>query len=130
MSFYFTEDIAGPFDAAIDRVRAALERQGFGIVSDIDFQATLKARLGQDFRPYRVLGACNPTLALEALQIDDKVGLLLPCNVIVQATETDRVSVAAINPLAAMLSLHNAALHEVAASAAEKLRDAVHSLRD
>ena len=84
MSFYIAKALHIPFEKAIERVTAALKEEGFGVMTDIDVRATLKARLGIDWRPYRILGACNPALAHQALQEEDKIGTMLPCNVIVQ----------------------------------------------
>ncbi len=84
MSYHFTKRLQLPFDAAVDRVTEALKQHGFGILTEIDVQQTLKKKLDVDFRPYRILGACNPPLAYQALQAEDKIGTILPCNVIVQ----------------------------------------------
>jgi len=127
MSYYFSTKIAGTFDDVIDRTRQALKTQGFGIISEIDIQAALREKIGVDFRRYTILGACNPALALEALQIEDKVGTMLPCNVVVQE-QGDGIEVAAIDPVASMQAIENRELSEKAAVVAERLEDAVRGL--
>lgn len=128
MSYYFSTKIAGTFDQAIDRTREALKTEGFGIISEIDIQAALRETIGVDFRRYTILGACNPALAYEALQIEDKVGTMLPCNVVVQE-RSDGIEVAAIDPAASMQAIENLELSEKAAVVAEKLRAAIESLQ-
>mgnify|MGYP001608762562 FL=1 len=119
MSYYISARLKVPFDDAIARAEAALKTEGFGVISRIDIQQTLKSKIDVDFRPYTILGACNPTLAHEALQLEDKVGLMLPCNVIVQQSGSDEVEVAAIDPVASMQAISNPEL----AKAAEVVRD-------
>ena len=114
MSYYLAKTVAGPFDAVVADVTARLKAQGFGVLTDIDVQATLKAKLGADVPPYRILGACNPRFAHEALKIEDKLGVLLPCNVIVRATADQRVEVASVDPVAAMERTGNPALKATA----------------
>ena len=128
MSYYFSTKIAGTFDDVIDRTRQALKTQGFGIISEIDIQAALREKIGVDFRRYTILGACNPALALEALQIEDKVGTMLPCNVVVQE-QGDGIEVAAIDPVASMQAIENRELSEKAAVVAERLKAAIETLR-
>ena len=128
MSYYFSTKIAGTFDDVIDRTRQALKTQGFGIISEIDIQAALREKIGVDFRRYTILGACNPALALEALQIEDKVGTMLPCNVVVQE-QGDCIEVAAIDPVASMQAIENRQLSEKAAVVAERLKAAIETLR-
>lgn len=84
MTYYFSKTIAAPFDQAVAQTREALSKEGFGVISEIDVSKTLKNKIGVDFRPYLILGACNPALAHEALKLEDKVGTMLPCNVVVQ----------------------------------------------
>ena len=118
MSYYIARTVSGPFEAVVSDVVEGLKAQGFGVLSDIDVQATLKAKLGADMRPYRILGACNPSFAHQALQIEDKLGVLLPCNVIVRETADRRVEVASVDPVVSMDRTGNAAL----ASTAEEVR--------
>jgi len=125
MSYYLTRTLDAPFAEAVTRVRGALAAEGFDVISEIDVQAILRARLGVEFRPYLVLGACDPALACEALQVEPKIGAMLPCNVVIQDAGEGRTEVAAINPLSAMLAIDNPELHEKAAHVAEKLRNAV-----
>ena len=118
MSYYIARTVAGPFETVVADVVERLKAQGFGVLSDIDVQATLKAKLGADMPPYRILGACNPSFAHQALQIEDKLGVLLPCNVIVRETADRRVEVASVDPVVSMDRTGNAAL----ASTAEEVR--------
>ena len=125
MTYYFSRVIEGGFDAVVGRTREALKQEGFGVITEIDVQATLKTKIDVDFRPYLVLGACNPAMAHEALQIEDKVGTMLPCNVVVQAHPDGTIEVAAIDPVASMQSIGNPALSTKAAEVAARLRDAL-----
>ncbi|MCB2098471.1 MAG: DUF302 domain-containing protein [Parvularculaceae bacterium] len=113
MSYYIARTIQGSFDDAIARVTEALKKEGFGILTDIDVSATLKKKIGVDFRPYRILGACNPKMAHGALSVEDKIGVMLPCNVIVQQTEAG-VEVAAVDPVASLGRVGNPALDAAA----------------
>lgn len=124
MTYYFSCTIDADFDDAIARTRAALQDEGFGIISEIDIQKTLHDKIGVDFRRYTILGACNPKLAYEALKLENKVGTMLPCNVVVQETGNG-VEVAAIDPVASMQAIQNEQLGEKAAAVAEKLRSAI-----
>lgn len=127
MRYYFSTKIAGPFADALDRTRDALKGEGFGVISEIDIQKTLREKIGVEFRPYVILGACNPGLAHEALLLEDKVGTMLPCNVVVQEA-SDGIEVAAIDPVASMQAIQNDRLSDKAAEVAEKLRRAILSL--
>ena len=113
MSYYIARTIQGSFDDAIVRVTEALKKEGFGILTDIDVAATLQKKIGVDFRPYRILGACNPKMAHGALSVEDKIGVMLPCNVIVQQTEAG-VEVAAVDPVASLGRVGNPALDAAA----------------
>jgi uncharacterized protein (DUF302 family) len=121
MSYYMSRTIESGFDEAVARVVDALKREGFGVLSDIDVAATLKQKLGIEFRPYRILGACNPPLAHQALTAEDKIGVMLPCNVIVQEAGAGKIEVASIDPRAAMERVGNPALADVAREVADRL---------
>ena len=125
MSYYFAKTLEAPFDEAVSRTKAALAEEGFGVLTEIDVAQTLKAKIGVEFRPYRILGACNPTLAHEALKLEDKVGAMLPCNVVVQDAGDGRTEVAAIDPVASMQAIGNPQLAEKAALVAGKLKAAL-----
>jgi len=128
MNYYFSKNLSIGFDQAIERVTEALKQEGFGIISTIDVQATLKQKIGVEFRPYRILGACNPNLAYEALSVEDKVGTMLPCNVVVQAWDPGSTEVAAIDPLASMQAIANPKLEATAKGVREKLQKVIESL--
>ena len=128
MSYYLGKMLALGFDESVLRVTEALKREGFGIITEIDVKATLKHKINVEFRPYRILGACNPALAYEALQLEDKVGTMLPCNVVVQELSPGRVEVAAVDPVASMMAIENPLLLEKAALVRAKLEAAIASL--
>jgi uncharacterized protein (DUF302 family) len=129
VSYYISTRLQAPFDDAIARAEAALKTEGFGVISRIDMRQTLKAKIDVDFRPYTILGACNPSLAHEALRLEDKVGLMLPCNVIVQQSGANEVEVAAIDPVASMQAISNPELLKAAEVVREKLARAIAQLR-
>ena len=128
MSYYFNKTLALPFDAAVERVKAELKKEGFGVLTEIAVRKTLKEKIGVDFRPYRILGACNPPFAYKALMAEDKIGTMLPCNVIVQELAPGRVEVAAIDPLASMAAVKNEDLGAVGLEVREKLKRVVDGL--
>jgi uncharacterized protein (DUF302 family) len=121
MAYYMATTLDAGFDDGIARVEAALKQEGFGILTRIDVRQTMKAKLGAEFKPYVILGACNPKLAFEALQLEDKVGTMLPCNVVVQQPSPGKVEVAAIDPVASMQAIDNPRLKEAAQVVREKL---------
>jgi uncharacterized protein (DUF302 family) len=125
MAYYFNTTLDLPFDDAVATTRAALAEEGFGVITEIDVRQTMKAKLNEDFRPYIILGACNPRLAYEALLLEDKVGTMLPCNVVVQDAGGGRVEVSAIDPVASMQAIDNPLLKAKAALVGEKLRAAL-----
>jgi uncharacterized protein (DUF302 family) len=128
MSYYMAASLPIPFDDAVTRVEAALKSEGFGVLTRIDVRETLKAKINVDFRPYTILGACNPALAYEALQLEDKVGTMLPCNVVVQQKDAGEVEIAAIDPVASMQAINNPALTKAAAQVREKLARVIGAL--
>ena len=121
MNYYVSRSVSLDFDAAVAKTIDALKGEGFGVLTDIDIAATLKQKLGVEFRKYRILGACNPGLAHKALSVEDKIGVMLPCNVIVQEMADGVVDVAAIDPRMAMQQIGNPALTEISAAVAERL---------
>ena len=125
MSYYFNKKLNLSFDAAIARVTEELKKEGFGILTAIDVKATLKKKLDVEFRKYRILGACNPPFAYKALQTEDKIGTMLPCNVIVQEISDGQVEVTAIDPLASMQAVENPALKKIAAEISNKLKTVI-----
>jgi len=128
MSYYFQKRVRLDFDQSIERVTEALKKEGFGILTEIDIRAKMKEKLDVEFHDYKILGACHPPSAYEALQREDKIGTMLPCNVIVQAKDNGETEVAAVDPLASMQAVENPALEEVARGVRERLRKVVESL--
>ncbi len=128
MSYYFAKVLDADFDTAVQRTTAALKQAGFGIITEINVKETFKQKLGIDYRNYRILGACNPKLAHEALEIEDKVGTMLPCNVVVQEIEPGKVEVAAIDPLASMQAIDNPRLRVAAGAVQAQLKQIVEQL--
>jgi uncharacterized protein (DUF302 family) len=128
MTYYISKTVNSPFDAVVAEVTARLKEQGFGVLTDIDVQSTIKAKIGLDMAKYRILGACNPRFAHEALQIEDKLGVLLPCNVIVRETPDSKVEVASIDPVAAMERTGNPALRSTAEEVRRLLTNVVSQL--
>lgn len=125
MTYSFNTVLDRPFDTVVSQTIDALAQEGFGVITQIDLKATFKAKLGVDFRPYLILGACNPALALEALKLEDKVGTMLPCNVVVQWLADGRTEVSAVDPVASMAGIDNPALKAKAQMVADKLQAAV-----
>jgi len=125
MKYYFAVTREMKFNDAVEKTIDELKKEGFGILTDIDVRETLKKKLGTDFRKYRILGACNPPFAYRSLNVEDKIGLMLPCNLIVQEIEDGLVEIAAIDPTAAMQGIDNPELAEIAVAVSEKLRAVV-----
>lgn len=128
MSYYIARTMSESFDKTIERVVDALKQEGFGVLTEIDVSNTMKQKLDVNFRKYRILGACNPTLAHRALTVEDKIGVMLPCNVIVQDLGSGQVEVAAIDPTAAMAQVGNAALSQIAEEVRDKLERVVQAV--
>jgi uncharacterized protein (DUF302 family) len=128
MRYYFSKTIDMPFGDAVAHVTKALAAKGFGVLTTIDVSATMKTKLGVEFAPYTILGACNPHLAWRALQAEDKIGTMLPCNVVLREVGTGKVEVAAVDPVASMSAIDNAGLRDVAAGVRDLLADMVRQL--
>lgn len=128
MYYYFSKTINGSFDNAIKHVTDALKSEGFGILTEIDMKSTLKKKLDVDFYNYTILGACNPTFAHKALLTEDKIGTMLPCNIIVQEKRKGVVEVSAINPMASMISIKNLELQDLAMDVAARLQKVIEQL--
>jgi len=129
MKYYHSKKLQNvSFDQAISKVTEALKEEGFGILTEIDVQATLQKKLNVDFKPYKILGACNPPFAYKALQAEDKIGTMLPCNVIVQAQPDGSVEISAVDPVASMQAVGNEKLEKIAGEVRDKLRLAIDKL--
>ncbi len=128
MSYYFAKTLKAGFDETVRRTVDALKSEGFGIITEIDIKDTFKKKINADFRDYRILGACNPKLAHEALQIEDKVGTMLPCNVVIQDAGDGKVEVAAIDPVASMRAIENPRLSQAAEGVRDKLKKVIDAL--
>jgi uncharacterized protein (DUF302 family) len=128
MEYYFSKSFAGDFNQAIEKVTEELKKEGFGVLTEIDVTATFKKKLDVDFYNYRILGACNAPFAYKALQAEDKVGTMLPCNVIVQEREKGIIEVSAVNPIASMMAVENNALGELATEVESKLKIVINNI--
>jgi uncharacterized protein (DUF302 family) len=128
MSYHFSKKVDLTFDEAINRTTAILKEEGFGVLTEIDIKATLKKKLDVDFRNYRILGACNPPLAHKALTAEEHIGLMLPCNVIVQEHENGEVEVSAVDPVASMQAIKNDSLGEIAQKVQGLLKKVIEKL--
>jgi uncharacterized protein (DUF302 family) len=129
MSYHFSKILDVTFEEAVDRITEELKKEGFGILTEVDVQATLKKKLDVDFRKYKILGACNPPLAYKALQNEDKIGLMLPCNIVVQELPNGKIETAAVDPVASMQSIKNPNLQDVAAQVQKKLKSVIKRLK-
>ncbi|NEN24870.1 DUF302 domain-containing protein [Cryomorpha ignava] len=128
MNYYFNKTMKGTFEDVIDKVTQGLKDEGFGILTEIDVQETLKKKLDVNFKKYRILGACNPPYAHKALQAEDKIGTMLPCNVIVQEIGEGVIEVAAVNPMASMQAVENEKLNEIANEITSMLKNVIEKL--
>ncbi|MCX6155893.1 MAG: DUF302 domain-containing protein [Candidatus Kapabacteria bacterium] len=128
MIYYFNKSLKIGFDSAIEQITNELKKEGMGILTEIDVSKTLKNKLDVDFRNYRILGACHPPSAYKALTAEDKIGLMLPCNIIVQQIDDENVEIAAIDPIASMQSVQNDKLGEVAIEVQAKLRRVIEAI--
>lgn len=128
MKYYINKTITTEFNKAVELVTEALKKEGFGVLSEIDIQQKLNEKLDVDFRKYKILGACNPPNAYEALQQEDKIGTMLPCNVIIQEVNESQVEVAAVDPMASMMAVENKQLAGIAGEIKAKLERVIASL--
>ncbi|MDF9796136.1 uncharacterized protein (DUF302 family) [Catalinimonas alkaloidigena] len=129
MQYYFSKKLTNTtFEQALEKVAEVLKSKGFGILTEIDVQATMKKKLDEDLRPYKILGACNPSFAFKALQAENKIGTMLPCNVIVQVLEDGVVEVAAVDPMASMQAVENPGLESIAGEVQDQLKSAIEEL--
>ena len=128
MKYYFEKTTDYAFEEAIEKVTEELKKEGFGVLTEIDVQATLKKKLDVDFKKYRILGACNPPFAHKALQAEDKIGSMLPCNVIVQELEDGKTEVAAVDPVVSMQAVQNEQLAGIAKEIRSKLEKVIQSI--
>lgn len=127
MTYYFSKIVDLPFPQAVDKVTAALKARGFGVLTRIDVQSTLREKIGAEFRPYVILGACNPKMAHQALQAEDKIGTMLPCNVVVQEID-GKTEIAAVDPVASMQAIQNKSLATIAAQVGDELKAAIEAI--
>ena len=125
MQYYFNKIVQMTFEETIGKVTEELKKEGFGVLTEIDVKAALKKKIDVDFRKYRILGACNPSFAYKALLAEDKIGTMLPCNVVVQEREDGKVEVAAVDPIASMQSVQNESLGEIAEEVQSKLKKVI-----
>lgn len=128
MSYYFNTIVSSDFESVKEKIIEELKKEGFGVLTEIDIKATLKKKIDVDFRKYVILGACNPGFAFKALTAEDKVGTMLPCNVILQELEDGKIDVAAVNPKASMQAIENRDLEGIANEVSEKLKRVIEAL--
>lgn|SRR5665648_358990 len=128
MKYYFEKTTNYTFEEAVTKVTEELKKEGFGVLSEIDIHEKLKEKLGVDFRKYKILGACNPAYAYKALQKEDKIGVMLPCNVIIQEKSDGTIEVAAVDPLASMAAIENPELKNIAGEIQKKLKNVIDKL--
>ncbi len=129
MTYYFNTKLSGDFESVKIKVVDELQKEGFGVLTEIDVQATFKKKLDVDFRKYQILGACSPSFAHKALTAEDKVGTMLPCNVILQELEDGQIEVAAVNPTASMQAIENKELKNIASVISDKLQKIIAALK-
>ena len=128
MKYYYNKTVAGSFDQVIEKVTEELKKEGFGVLTEIDFSGTVKKKLDKDMPAYRILGACNPGFAYQAYKTEDKIGTMLPCNVIVQDAGNGNIEVSAVNPIASMMGVGNDDLEKIAGEVKTKLESVIDAL--
>ena len=130
MNYYYTTLVNGKFDAIEAQILTLLKDEGFGLITQIDMQQTLKNKLDVDFKKYKILGACNPMFAYKALQAENKIGTMLPCNLIIQELSPNTIEVSAINPMVSMQAVKNDKLKSIAVSVSEKLENIINNIKN
>ena len=128
MNYYYTKELNSSFEDALAKTKQALVEKGFGVISEIDLKEKFKEKLNIEFREYRILGACNPKMAYQAIEQEDKIGVLLPCNVVVQERLDGKIEVSAVNPMETMSAVQNSNLESIAKEVSSKLNEAINSL--
>ncbi len=128
MSYHFTTTVDMEFDAAIEHTTAALKEKGFGVLTTIDVQKAMKEKIDKDINPYTILGSCNPSYAYKAIQAENKIGTMLPCNVVVQQTADGKIEVSAVDPAASMMAIENPDLGAIAGEVRNMLKEVIASL--
>ncbi|MDH5655784.1 MAG: DUF302 domain-containing protein [Spirochaetia bacterium] len=128
MSYSFSKIVSGNFDQAIENVTEELKKEGFGVLTEIDVKATMKKKIDKDMKPYKILGACNPGYAFKAIESENMIGLMLPCNVLVRETNEGKIEVSAIDPVKSMMAVENKDLHGIATEVRAKLSKVIESL--
>ncbi len=128
MEYYFSKTLTVSFDEAVTHITEALKKEGFGVISEINMHDKLKEKLGVDFKRYKILGACNPPYAYKALQAEDKIGTMMPCNVLVIEQGQNEIEIAAVNPIASMQAITNPSLGNIALEMTNKLKSVIHNL--
>lgn len=128
MKYYISKTINSDFDGAVQAITESLKKEGFGVLTEINMHEKFKDKLNVDFRKYKILGACNPAFAYEALQHEDKIGTMLPCSVVVQELGVNKIEIAAVDPIASMMAVENSNLAGIAGEVKEKLERAISSL--
>jgi len=128
LDYYLVKEVDYSFDTAIEKVTEELKKEGFGVLTEIDVQETLKKKIDVDFRKYKILGACNPKFAHQALSVESQLGVLLPCNVVVQEMEDGKVIVSAMNPSIAMKVVDNPEMEKIAEAVSDKVKIALNNL--
>jgi len=128
MEYYFSKIVPAGFADTMERTKKALAVEGFGVIAEIDMQGKLKEKLGVDYKKYTILGACNPSYAYKALQLEERIGTMLPCNVVIIDREDGSTEVAAVHPLASMMAIQNTGLQSIAREVTEKLERVVNQI--
>jgi len=128
MSYYFSKTLNTSFESAVSKVTEELKKEGFGVLTEIDVKETLKKKIDVDFKKYKILGACNPPFAYEALKAEDKIGTMLPCNVVVIEQEEGKIEISAVDPVASMEAVKNPQLADIADKIRSKLKKVIEHL--